>query len=139
MLHPLIRDRALVLPADDELLDELANVRLREASPGVLRMEHDDQRSPTCMLRTHFAPTSRVNDSREALGLACYRCAFAERGGAQDAHGSVFRADWPRFGSLSGATSPPVAMNIYDRPDRLPRTADLPRGQRARGPEGENP
>ncbi len=40
-LHLLLRDRALVLPDDTELLDELANVRLRETSPGVLRMDHD--------------------------------------------------------------------------------------------------
>jgi hypothetical protein len=40
-LHLLLRDRALDLPDDAELLDELANVRLRETSPGVVRLEHD--------------------------------------------------------------------------------------------------
>ncbi len=40
-LHLLLRDRALALPDDPELLDELANVRLRETSPGVLRLDHD--------------------------------------------------------------------------------------------------
>jgi phage terminase large subunit-like protein len=40
-LHLLLRDRALALPDDPELLDELLNVRLRETSPGVLRMDHD--------------------------------------------------------------------------------------------------
>jgi hypothetical protein len=40
-LHGLIRDRALELPDDPELLDELANVRLRETSPGVYRLDHD--------------------------------------------------------------------------------------------------
>ena len=40
-LHLLLRDRALALPDDEELLDELANVRLRESSPGVFRMDHD--------------------------------------------------------------------------------------------------
>lgn len=43
-LHLLLRDRALALPDDPELLDELANVRLRETSPGVLRMDHDPDR-----------------------------------------------------------------------------------------------
>lgn len=43
-LHLLLRSRALALPDDDELLDELANVRLRETSPGVLRMDHDADR-----------------------------------------------------------------------------------------------
>src|SRR5207249_3043647 len=40
-LHALIRDRALALPDDPELIDELANVRLRETSPGVFRIDHD--------------------------------------------------------------------------------------------------
>ena len=43
-LHLLLRDRLLALPADEELLDELANVRLRETSPGVVRMDHDPGR-----------------------------------------------------------------------------------------------
>jgi phage terminase large subunit-like protein len=41
-LHLLVRDHALALPDDAELLEELANVRLRESSvPGVMRMDHD--------------------------------------------------------------------------------------------------
>lgn len=43
-LHGLIRDRALQLPDDAELLDELTNVRLRETSPGVYRLDHDQGR-----------------------------------------------------------------------------------------------
>ena len=40
-LHLLIRSHALALPDDADLLDELASVRLRETSPGVLRLDHD--------------------------------------------------------------------------------------------------
>ena len=40
-LHGAIRDHALALPDDPELLDELRNVRLRETSPGVYRLDHD--------------------------------------------------------------------------------------------------
>ena len=40
-LFNAIRDRVVALPADDELLDELAHVRLRESSPGVFRLDHD--------------------------------------------------------------------------------------------------
>ncbi|WP_052668664.1 hypothetical protein [Nitriliruptor alkaliphilus] len=40
-LHLLLRDRLLALPEDAELLEELAHVRLRETSPGVVRMDHD--------------------------------------------------------------------------------------------------
>ena len=36
-----LRDRRLALPDDPDLLDELGTVRLRETSPGVLRMDHD--------------------------------------------------------------------------------------------------
>jgi phage FluMu gp28-like protein len=43
-LYQLLRDRALVLPDDAELLDELANVRIRETSPGLYRMDHDADR-----------------------------------------------------------------------------------------------
>jgi phage FluMu gp28-like protein len=56
-LHRLLRDRALALPDDPELLDELANVRLRETSPGVLRMDHDpgqhDDRAIALALAAH--------------------------------------------------------------------------------------
>jgi phage terminase large subunit-like protein len=56
-LHRLLRDRALDLPNDDELSDELANVRLRETSPGVLRMDHDadrhDDRAISLALAAH--------------------------------------------------------------------------------------
>jgi hypothetical protein len=43
-LHLLLRDRLVALPPDEGLLDELANVRLRETSPGVVRMDHDPGR-----------------------------------------------------------------------------------------------
>ena len=43
-LHTLLRERRLSLPDDETLLDELRNVRLRETSPGVLRLDHDADR-----------------------------------------------------------------------------------------------
>jgi hypothetical protein len=43
-LHLAIRDHMLALPNDAALLDELANVRLRETSPGTMRMDHDPDR-----------------------------------------------------------------------------------------------
>jgi hypothetical protein len=57
-LHLLLRNRRLALPDDPELLEELANVRLRETSPGVLRMDHDP---------------SRHDDRAIALALAAHR------------------------------------------------------------------
>lgn len=40
-LHRLIRDHALELPDDGDLLDELGRVRLKETSPGSYRIDHD--------------------------------------------------------------------------------------------------
>lgn len=39
-LHVLIRNRSLDLPNDPRLVDELSRVRLRETSPGSLRLDH---------------------------------------------------------------------------------------------------
>lgn len=56
-LHQVIRDHALALPPDEELLDELANVRLVERSPGVYRIDHDpdkhDDRAIAVALGVH--------------------------------------------------------------------------------------
>jgi phage terminase large subunit-like protein len=43
-LFRLLRDRLLDLPDDNALVDELVNVRLRETSPGVYRLDHDSRR-----------------------------------------------------------------------------------------------
>jgi hypothetical protein len=40
-LHNLIKEHALAIPDDPDLINELSNVRLRETSPGVYRMDHD--------------------------------------------------------------------------------------------------
>jgi phage FluMu gp28-like protein len=49
------------LPDDEELLDELANVRLRESAPGVYRMDHDpdrhDDRAVALALAAHHLVT----------------------------------------------------------------------------------
>jgi len=43
-LHTTIRDHRLAIPDDAELIDELVNVRLRETSPNVYRLDHDPDR-----------------------------------------------------------------------------------------------
>lgn len=43
-LFNLISNRRIALPDDAALLDELANVRLRQTSPGVVRLDHDSDR-----------------------------------------------------------------------------------------------
>jgi phage terminase large subunit-like protein len=57
-LHLLLRDRALLLPADEELVDELANVRLRETAPGVLRIDHDPGRHDDRAIALALAATA---------------------------------------------------------------------------------
>ena len=56
-LHLLLRDHNLALPDDPSLLEELANVQLRESSPGVYRMDHDsdkhDDRAIALALASH--------------------------------------------------------------------------------------
>ena len=62
-LFNLLRDRRIGLPDDPELLDELANVRLRQTSPGVVRLDHD---------------SDRHDDRAVAVALAAYQ--LADRG-----------------------------------------------------------
>lgn len=75
-LHTAIRDRHLSLPDDDALIDELANVRLRETSPGVLRIDHDPDKH---------------DDRAIALALAVHRILDKPRG-----QGSAFMEAWRR-------------------------------------------
>lgn len=56
-LHRLLREKAMEIPRDQELIDELVNVRLRETSPGVFRLDHDrgkhDDRAIALALAAH--------------------------------------------------------------------------------------
>jgi phage terminase large subunit-like protein len=40
-LHLALRNRLILLPNDDDLIAELGRVRLRETSPGAVRLDHD--------------------------------------------------------------------------------------------------
>jgi hypothetical protein len=76
-LHLLLRNRALALPNDPELLDELANVRLRETSPGVLRLDHDpdkhDDRAIALALAAHHLVERSTRVSRAGISGVVYR------------------------------------------------------------------
>jgi phage terminase large subunit-like protein len=56
-MHLLVRDHLLAIPDDPALIEELSNVRLRETSPGVVRMDHDpdkhDDRAIALSLAAH--------------------------------------------------------------------------------------
>jgi hypothetical protein len=54
-LFALLRDGLLALYPDDALLDELANIRLRETSPGLLRVDHDPDRHDDMAVALSFA------------------------------------------------------------------------------------
>lgn len=86
-LHLLIRNRALALPPNEQLLDELANVRLRETAPGVVRLDHDPDKH---------------DDRAVALAMAAY--GIAERG--RTAH----LPRWPAVGLDHG----PVFAGVTD-------------------------
>lgn len=91
LLHSLIRDRALALPDDEGLIDELAHVRLRETStPGVMRMDHD---------------SSRHDDRAIALALAAYE--LVGSGPAPELTQMSYRLRWDRSRS-----TPPVSMPV---------------------------
>jgi phage FluMu gp28-like protein len=78
-LHLLLREHALALPDDEALLDELAHVRLREVSPGVLRLDHD---------------SGRHDDRAIALALAAFK--LVERPQSSPMRISRSRARLPR-------------------------------------------
>jgi len=81
-LHLLLRDHRLALPDDEALLDELMTVRLRETSPGVLRLDHDagqhDDRAVALGLAA-LALTERA-DSAQLGGFSIPNVAAARMG-----------------------------------------------------------
>jgi phage FluMu gp28-like protein len=65
-LHNALRNRALVLPDDPDLIDELSNVRIREASPNVYRLDHDqgqhdDRAISLALCVSHLLDKPQVN------------------------------------------------------------------------------
>lgn len=75
-LHLCLRNRTIDLPDDADLRAELGRVRLRETSPGVVRLDHD---------------SGEHDDQAVAIGLACET--LLERGIGQ---GAAFLKLWRR-------------------------------------------
>jgi phage terminase large subunit-like protein len=67
-LHALIRDHALELPPDEELIDELGNVRLREVSPGTFRLDHDAGRHDDRAIALSLAASFLVEHGSKRSG-----------------------------------------------------------------------
>lgn len=59
-LYALLRDGLLDLYDDAELIEELANVRLKETLPGLVRVEHDPGRHDDRVVALGFAATALV-------------------------------------------------------------------------------
>jgi phage terminase large subunit-like protein len=97
-LHTAIRDHHLALPNDEELIDELANVRLRETSPGVLRMDHD---------------SDKHDDRATALGLAAHHLLGQPRG-----QGAAFIEVWRRELAARGDAGTEIARDVRRRTAR---------------------
>jgi hypothetical protein len=96
-LVQLLRGRRLDLPADDdELADELTNLRLRETAPGVLKLDHDPDRhddravslalAATRLLEGHIGPTPQMSMGYDAAG--------PESGGLDDLMATSGGLDW---------------------------------------------
>jgi phage terminase large subunit-like protein len=90
-LHTAIRDRRLALPDDAELLNELANVRLRETSPNVYRLDHDPDRHDDraialalCAVNLLENPGSSAEGWIRQLSNSCPKCDFPTSIGSYD-------------------------------------------------------
>lgn len=94
-LYQLIRDRLLALPDDEGLLDELANVRLRETSPGVFRLDHDPGRHDDQAIALALASHTLLEEVRDRP--TDYRIHVIKIGGDPepgDADGPLSRRQW---------------------------------------------
>jgi phage terminase large subunit-like protein len=60
-LHVLIREHQLAIPNDEALIDELANVRLKETAPGVVRLDHDADKHDDRAVTLGMAATWLLN------------------------------------------------------------------------------
>ena len=72
-LHILLRNHGMALPDDPELINELANVRLRETSPGVIRMDHDAGQHDDRALALAIAAHDLLNQQASQGGMFFYK------------------------------------------------------------------
>jgi hypothetical protein len=76
-LLQLVREQRLALPPDEELIDELVALRLRETSPGVYRFDHDpdrhDDRAVACSLVANYLLSKVGHDIPAVSGWSMRR------------------------------------------------------------------
>jgi len=99
VLYTLLRDGLLDLYDDPGLIDELANVRLKETLPGLVRVEHDP---------------GRHDDRAVALGMAA--TALVERPtGEATLHVPVGRIPTPRLsGRMLFSSEPGIPVVVHE-------------------------
>jgi hypothetical protein len=69
-LFMLLRNRAIALPDDEALLDELANVRLLETSSGTVRLDHDSGRHDDRAIALALAAVELLSTPPDRKGTA---------------------------------------------------------------------
>jgi phage terminase large subunit-like protein len=125
-LYQLLSNRALMLPDDRDLLDELVNVRLRETSPGVLRMDHDSGRHDDRAIALSLAATHLLSKPPQYAGpLQVIDRRLASRG--RGAAGSDLRRD-PVLLELAKLGDPEATRVLKE----VSRTSARPRSARFR-------
>lgn len=98
-LFNLLRDRALGLPDDAGLLDELAHVRLRETSPGVLRLDHDSGRNDDRAVAVALAATHLLRErahGRAEVGPVVWDGSLIVERSARAVHGVAGHESWSK-------------------------------------------
>jgi hypothetical protein len=110
-LHLALRNRLLWIPNDPDLLAELGRVRLRESSPGAVRLdhdsgEHDDQAVAIAIAVAVLQGGSQVG----AAWLEVWKRELAERGAHPERE---VRAEHPELRALP-------RLVAYDRPGLRP-------------------
>lgn len=132
-LHVLLRDHRLALPDDQELLDELMTVRVRESAPGVYRLDHDsgqhDDRAVSLGLAA-LALTELTERTDSDLGsFTVPRGVVTRAGGRGDTPG-------PPWGAQSGVrrTSHSGERSVCLRGPTGSNTGTAPRWSRANSP-----
>lgn len=129
-LHVLLRDRMLALPDDEALIDELAHVRLRETSPGVVRMDHDSGRHDDRAIALALAALELVGEGWVRPGRGSSPAGLRlgrSRGGADGTPGRSDGDDGSgrpgRAGVFAPAGGPGAGEATRRRLRRLPKIA----------------
>lgn len=91
-MHLALRNRLLLIPNDPDLIAELGRVRLRETTPGAVRLDHD---------------SGEHDDQAVAIAVA-----VAVLQGNSSGQGAAFLEAWRR--ELVGRTTAPVATGLED-------------------------